>query len=244
MSPMSVDKLFYIYLVCSFLDVYPINSRPSGPQLLVPFFHSFIETHAIAGALVYYNFNFNHQSQNDTMVTPDHHSSNASLSVFDEKEDHHAPGNHEKDVEAALPPHSLMPEISKRSTHPLEQVESRQHYSGWKWVLTCFALYSSAFLYGLDNTIVADIQSAAIETFGAVDKLAWLGSGFPLGSIAVILPVGKAFGKFDVKWMFIGSLLMFVGGSALCGGAPNMNALIIGRVWAGAGGAVSLSQLF
>lgn len=30
---------------------------------------------------------------------------------------------------------------------------------------------------------------------------------------------------------------MFSAGSALCGAAPNMNALIVGRVWAGAGGA-------
>jgi hypothetical protein len=175
------------------------------------------------------------------MATPDRRSSNPSLSAFDEKENHHAPGNHEKDVEAALPDHNLMPAVSKRSTHPLELTESRKHYTGWTWVLTCFALYSSAFLYGLDNTIVADIQSAAVETFGAVDKLAWLGSGFPLGSIAVILPVGKAFGKFDIKWIFNGSLIMFVAGSALCGAAPNMNALIVGRVWAGVSFGISKS---
>lgn len=30
---------------------------------------------------------------------------------------------------------------------------------------------------------------------------------------------------------------MFEAGSALCGGAPNMNALIVGRIWAGMGGA-------
>jgi len=84
---------------------------------------------------------------------------------------------------------------------------------------------------------VADIQSAAVSTFGSVEKLAWLGIGFPLGSIAVILPIGKAFGTFDIKWLFIAGLLHFVGGSALCGGAPNMDALIVGRVWAGSGGA-------
>lgn len=33
------------------------------------------------------------------------------------------------------------------------------------------------------------------------------------------------------------SLTVFAAGSALCGAAPNMNALIIGRVIAGAGGA-------
>ena len=30
---------------------------------------------------------------------------------------------------------------------------------------------------------------------------------------------------------------MFEAGSALCGAAPGMDALIVGRVWAGAGGA-------
>ena len=48
---------------------------------------------------------------------------------------------------------------------------------------------------------------------------------------------GKAYAIFDVKWLYIGSLTMFAAGSALCGAAPSMKALIVGRVWAGAGGA-------
>lgn len=48
---------------------------------------------------------------------------------------------------------------------------------------------------------------------------------------------GKAYAIFDVKWLYIASLTMFAAGSALCGAAPNMKALIVGRVWAGAGGA-------
>jgi len=103
--------------------------------------------------------------------------------------------------------------------------------------MLCLALYSSALLYGLDNTIVADIQPAVVETFDNVQKLGWIGIGFPLGSIATILPFGRAYGLFDIKWLYIGSLISFAAGTALCGGAPSMNALIIGRVWAGAGGA-------
>jgi MFS family permease len=114
---------------------------------------------------------------------------------------------------------------------------SARPYTRLKWFLICIAVYSSAFLYGLDNTIVADIQAAAVETFGAVEKLGWLGIGFPLGSIATILSIGKAYSIFNVKWMYIASLVIFEAGSALCGGAPSMNALIVGRVWAGAGGA-------
>lgn len=95
----------------------------------------------------------------------------------------------------------------------------------------------SGFLYGLDNTIVADVQGAIVAQFGEVSKVGWLGIGLELGSVVAILPVAKAYGLFDLKWIYIGSIVMFEGGSALCGAAPSMNALIFGRVWAGAGGA-------
>jgi hypothetical protein len=58
---------------------------------------------------------------------------------------------------------------------------------GWKWVLVCAAIYLAGFLYGLDNTISANIQGAVVETYGDIAKLTWLGTGFPLGSIATIL---------------------------------------------------------
>jgi MFS family permease len=142
-----------------------------------------------------------------------------------------------RNLDSDLPPHDLEKAATAQSTHPLEQLEPARKYTGFRWFLVCFALYSAAFLYGLDNTIVADIQAAAVETFGEVEKLGWLGIGFPLGSVATILSIGKAFGIFDVKYLFVGSLIMFEAGSALCGGSPSMNALIVGRVWAGAGGA-------
>lgn len=41
---------------------------------------------------------------------------------------------------------------------------------------------------------------------------------------------------FDMKIMFISSMVLFEAGSALCGAAPAMNALIVGRVIAGVGG--------
>jgi hypothetical protein len=59
--------------------------------------------------------------------------------------------------------------------------------TGLKWIIVCVGFYASGFLYGLDNTIAADIQSAVLESFGDISKLTWLGSGFPLGSIATIL---------------------------------------------------------
>jgi len=40
---------------------------------------------------------------------------------------------------------------------------------------------------------------------------------------------------FPAKWFYIANVIIFEAGSALCGGSPNMNALIVGRVLAGIG---------
>ncbi|KAH6638575.1 major facilitator superfamily domain-containing protein [Truncatella angustata] len=118
-----------------------------------------------------------------------------------------------------------------------EVTKPQRSITGLRWALVCMAVFSCNLLYGLDNTIVADIQAPIINSLGNVNKLGWLGIGFPLGAIAAILPLGKAYAAFDVKWLYFWSLALFAAASAICGAAPQMNALIIGRVWAGAGGA-------
>ncbi|KAM0130367.1 hypothetical protein ACHAO1_007959 [Botrytis cinerea] len=123
------------------------------------------------------------------------------------------------------------------TTSPPPEPEQVRTVTGWKWVVICVGFYVATFLYGLDNTIAADIQSAVLGTYGDISKLSWLGTGFPLGSIATILTIGKAYGTFNVKWTHVVSVVIFIVGSAICGAAPNMNALIVGRVIAGVGGA-------
>ncbi|KAK3314412.1 major facilitator superfamily domain-containing protein [Apodospora peruviana] len=116
-------------------------------------------------------------------------------------------------------------------------VRPERTITGFRWVLVCFGVLSANALYGLDTTIVADIQAAVAESFNNVAQLGWLGVGFTLGSTVAILPLGKSFGIFDTKWLFIGCLTLFAAMSALCGAAPTMQAMIVGRVFAGAGGA-------
>ncbi|OJJ45881.1 hypothetical protein ASPZODRAFT_133756 [Penicilliopsis zonata CBS 506.65] len=106
-----------------------------------------------------------------------------------------------------------------------------------RWLLICAGIFSANLMYGLDTTIAADIQADVAATFDNVAQLGWLGVGFTLGSTVAILPLGKAFALFNTKWLYFGCLCMFAAGSALCGAAPSMNAMIVGRVWAGAGGA-------
>jgi MFS family permease len=76
-----------------------------------------------------------------------------------------------------------------------------------------------------------------LESLGEIEKLAWVGIGFPMGSVAMILLIGTCYGLFEIKYLLISSVVLFEAGSAICGGAPSMNAMIIGRVIAGIGGA-------
>ncbi|KAL7937736.1 major facilitator superfamily domain-containing protein [Trichoderma chlorosporum] len=115
--------------------------------------------------------------------------------------------------------------------------EANFENNNWQWLLVLFAIYTTGLLYGLDTTVVADVQGTILEQFGEPEKLAWIGVGFPLDSIAVILSLGKANGIFSMKWLYFASVAVFEMGSAICGSSPNMNALIVGRVIAGAGGA-------
>ncbi|KAH8799774.1 major facilitator superfamily domain-containing protein [Xylogone sp. PMI_703] len=108
--------------------------------------------------------------------------------------------------------------------------------AGFKWIAVCASLYISVLIYGLDTTIAADIQAPVTKSFGAVDQLAWLGAGFSLGSVAAIAPFGALFTCLNMKYLYIAGMVLFQAGSALCGAAPNMNALIVGRVIAGIGG--------
>jgi hypothetical protein len=73
------------------------------------------------------------------------------------------------------------------SNYSIESKDEVRSIQGWRWLAVCISVYSTCLLYGLDTTIAANIQSNVVETYGAVEKLAWLGTGFSLGSIAIIM---------------------------------------------------------
>lgn len=131
--------------------------------------------------------------------------------------------------------HSSLEKLTDKADVALEKTIAPRP-AGWRFFTSLAAVLSCAFLYGLDTTIAADVQASIYESLGEISKIAWIGIGFPLGSAGTILPISYAYGKFNLKVLFISGLLFFEGGSALCGAAPTMNALIVGRVIAGIGG--------
>ncbi len=58
-----------------------------------------------------------------------------------------------------------------------------------------------------------------------------------MGNVCVILLIGKCYGLFEIKYILLANFLLFEIGNVVCGAAQNMNAIIVGRVISGVGGA-------
>lgn len=108
--------------------------------------------------------------------------------------------------------------------------------SGWKWYLTLASILASTFLYALDATVVADLQSVIVQDLGGITKLSWLSVAFLLSATATNLVWGRVYGHFNAKWFYIFHVTLFEIGSAICGAAPSMDVMILGRAIAGVGG--------
>ncbi|TGO19675.1 hypothetical protein BTUL_0003g01310 [Botrytis tulipae] len=107
-------------------------------------------------------------------------------------------------------------------------------------ILVVACISSSTFLFAIDNTIVADIQTAIVEEFDEVGKLTWVSVAFMLGAAGTNL-MWQGKGIWYIRrevCLYSFTTLIFEVGSAICGGAPNMNALIVGRDICGLGGIV------
>ena len=125
---------------------------------------------------------------------------------------------------------------NEKQAEVIEEEKPPRDIGGWQWALVVFSILSSTFLFALDNTIVADVQPVIVTHFNSVGKLTWLSVAFLIGAAATNLVWGKIFGQFNAKWTYIFCVFLFEVGSAVCGAAPTMDALIIGRAICGVGG--------
>ncbi|KAF2490010.1 putative efflux pump antibiotic resistance protein [Lophium mytilinum] len=107
---------------------------------------------------------------------------------------------------------------------------------GWKWIMFISAIIFSTFLYAVDGTVVAVLQPVIVEEFGHVQDMAWLSVAFLLCATSSNLAWGRVYGNFNAKWFYIFHVFIFEVGSAICGTAPSMNIMILGRAIAGIGG--------
>lgn len=102
----------------------------------------------------------------------------------------------------------------------------------------------SLFLAALDQTIVATALPAIVRDFNGLDLVSWVSTGYLLASTAMVPIYGKLSDLYGRKIILIWGIIVFLGGSMLCGLAGSMVQLIIYRVIQGIGAAALTSTAF
>jgi EmrB/QacA subfamily drug resistance transporter len=89
----------------------------------------------------------------------------------------------------------------------------------------------------LDTTIVNVALDTLSKDLGStIAQIQWVATGYLLSLAAVIPLTGWAARRFGAKHVYIGSIVLFTAGSALCGLADSTTSLVAFRVLQGVGG--------
>jgi EmrB/QacA subfamily drug resistance transporter len=111
-----------------------------------------------------------------------------------------------------------------------------------KWAVLVLS-GSAAFMTTLDTSIVNIALPAIARAFGVplTGAVEWILIGYLVIIAAVLLTVGRMADLLGRKPLFLGGLVVFTLGSALCGAAPSLGALIAARCFQGLGAAAIFS---
>src|SRR5262245_65270736 len=97
-------------------------------------------------------------------------------------------------------------------------------------------LMLAVFLAALNQTIIATALPTIGRHFGDFENLSWVVTAYLLTSTAVATLYGKLSDIYGRRAMMLTAAGIFMAGSAVCGAAPNMLTLIVGRGLQGIGG--------
>jgi EmrB/QacA subfamily drug resistance transporter len=110
----------------------------------------------------------------------------------------------------------------------------------WVWRIAAIVILGSIMSI-LDTTIVnVALRTLGKELHSPVSQIQWVVTGYLLSLAAVIPVTGWAARRFGAKRVYVISLVLFTGGSALCGVAGSSTSLILFRVLQGLGGGMIL----
>jgi MFS family permease len=114
----------------------------------------------------------------------------------------------------------------------------------WQMTSTIIALVLSIFLCSLDLTIIATAIPQITKELHSLEDVGWYGSAFLLTVATTQSFWGKLYKYFDLKTVFLTSIIIFEAGSLVCGLARNSDTLIVGRAITGIGAAGVINGCF
>jgi EmrB/QacA subfamily drug resistance transporter len=111
-------------------------------------------------------------------------------------------------------------------------------------ILTIYAgLMVALLLAALDQTIVATALPRIVSDLGGLTQYSWVFTAYMLTSTVTVPLYGKLGDVYGRKFLLLGAIIVFLGGSVLCGVAQGMTQLIVFRAiqGVGAGGLLTLA---
>jgi MFS family permease len=144
----------------------------------------------------------------------------------------------------ATNPNSQM--LERGHTVEIQNVYAQPHIktTTTPYTLTSRFASSDAFLCSLDLTILATAIPQITAELHSLEDVGWYGSAFLLTIGTTQSFWGKLYKYFDLKAVFLASIVVFEVGSLVCGVARSSTVLIVGRAVTGLGAAGVISGCF
>ena len=118
-------------------------------------------------------------------------------------------------------------------TIPPEQTSSKR---GLRFYLIIFALNVSQVLVALEGTVTSTALPSILADIGGGSSYIWTTSGYFLAATVLLPLYGQMADILGRRLLVLFAVCMFMLGSGISGGAPNIGILILGRVLQGMGG--------
>jgi MFS family permease len=97
------------------------------------------------------------------------------------------------------------------------------------------AVLTALVVAAFEGTVVTPAMPTIVGELGGMSAYAWVFSAFLIASTAAVLVCGKLADGLGRRPVFLGGMVLFLAGSALCGAATSFGALVAFRVIQGLG---------
>ncbi|KAL0941719.1 major facilitator superfamily transporter [Colletotrichum truncatum] len=105
----------------------------------------------------------------------------------------------------------------------------------WKAFVIWLCIAFGVLCTFLDEGIIATAIPRITDDFGSLKDVGWYGSAYQMTLCAFQLVFGRLYNQFNIKVVFVISLVIFEVGSLICAVSPSSAVFIVGRAIAGLG---------